>query len=139
MQKMNFDLKEIGQRLKEARKAVNQTQEGMGELSGFPHSAISEMESGTRRPQAKYLMILTDVFKVNLNWVFTGNGTMFDLGINLDFGKDNQILKEMLYLLDNVPPIRLQIFQYFLELKHSKKELIKEYLAEMNEGKESDR
>ena len=136
---MNFDLKKIGQRLKEARKAVNQTQEGMGQLSGFPHSSISEMESGTRRPQAKYLMILTDVYKINLNWIFTGKGSMFDLGTNLDFGKDNDIFKEMLYLLDNVPPIRLQIFQYFLELKHSKKELIKEYLAEMNEGKESDR
>ncbi len=139
MNKINFNLKEIGQRLKEARKAINKTQEEMGKLSGFPHSAISEMESGTRRTQPKYLMVLADVFKVNLNWIFTGKGAMVDLEISMNFGKDNRLLKEILYLLDNVPSIRLQIFQQFLDLKASKKEIINGYLAEMNEVKESDR
>lgn len=123
MSKTKLDLHEIGKRLKEARKAVNMTQEKMGELYGFPHTAISEMESGKRNAQLKYLILLINQFNINLNWIFTGKGLMFrDFEIRRDFGDENEKAKDLIDLVNTSPEDRYKIFQFITSLKQRKKE-----------------
>jgi transcriptional regulator with XRE-family HTH domain len=131
MEKVNLNLKEIGKRLKEARKALNKTQNDMSELCGIQHSVISEMENGLRKPYPLYLKLLSEL-KVNLNWIFNGKGSMFaDFEINWDFGKDNETIKELIYLLENAPLIRFEILRNFLVLKSKNIEAIEDILSKM--------
>ena len=117
MEKINLNLKEIGSRLKNARKAISRKQLEVAKMCGLPKSTISEMENGLRKPHTNYLLLLVSEFNVNLNWIFTGKGAMFaDYEISWDFGKDNQTLKDMLYLIENSPDIRLAIFKFFVDL-----------------------
>ena len=130
---------EIGKRLREARKSINYTQEKMGKLCGLPHSNISEMESGKRKIQPKYLFLLASKFKVNLNWIFTGEGAMFShFDLKWDFGQDNKIVKELIYLLENSPAFRYAILSQYIDLRESKKELVDGVLEKMKDDKSSE-
>lgn len=132
MNKKNLNLKLIGKRLKDVRNALQKTQVEIARLCGLNHSAISEIENGIKKTPLKYLLLLSEAFKVNLNWIFTGKGPMFsDFEIQWDFGKDNLIVKELIFLLENVPSIRLQLLNYYLELKMSKSPLIEDFLSKM--------
>lgn len=131
MKKVKLNLKEIGERLKKARKSLNKTQDDMSRLSGVQHSVISEMENGLRKPYPQYLMLLSEL-KINLNWILSGRGSMFaDFEINWDFGQDNQIVKELIYLLENSPIFRYEILKIFLEFKIKNSEIIENILSKM--------
>jgi transcriptional regulator with XRE-family HTH domain len=132
MNKKILNLKQIGKRLKVVRITLQQTQEEIGKFCGIKHNTISDIENGNRKTHLKYLLLLAEKFKVNLNWVFTGEGPMFsDFEIKWDFGQDNKIVKELIFLLENVPSIRLQVLNYYLELKMSKNPLIEDFLSKM--------
>ena len=131
MEKVTLNFKEIGKRLKEARKALDKTQSDMNKLCGIQHSVISEMENGLRKPYPLYLMLLSEL-KVNLNWIFTGKGSMFaDFEINWDFGKDNELVKQLIYLLENSPLIRFEVLNNFLKIKNKQRKAIESILEEM--------
>ena len=132
MKKVKLNLKEIGERLKKARKSLNKTQDDMSRLCGVQHSVISEMENGLRKPYPQYLMLLSEL-KINLNWILSGKGSMFaDFEINWDFGQDNQIVKELIYLLENSPIFRYEMLKIFLEFKIKNSEIIENVLSKMN-------
>ena len=132
----DFNRKEIGKRLKLVRRTIDYTQMELGKLCGLPHSNISEIESGKRKIQAQYLFLLASKFKVNLNWVFTGAGAMFSyIDLKWDLGQDNEIVKELIYLLENSPSLRYTILTYFLELKEIKKDVIENVLSTMKGDK----
>jgi len=115
MKKVKLNLKEIGQRLKKARKALDKTQTELSKLSGVAHSVISEMENGLRKPYPQYLMLLSEL-NINLNWIFNGKGSMFaDSGINWKFAEDNEVIKEMIYLMENIPTLRYALLMEFME------------------------
>ena len=134
MKKVKLNLKEIGSRIKDARKAVAITQQTVADMCGIPKSTVSEIENGLKRPHVKYLLLLVSEFNVNLNWIFTGKGSMFtDYEITWDFGKDNETLKDMLYLIENSREMRIAIFQSFINLKKNRKEHINGILTEMKE------
>ena len=117
MEKVKLNLKEIGERLKKARKALDKTQNELSKLSGVAHSVISEMENGLRKPYPQYLMLLSEL-KINLNWIFNGRGSMFaDSDINWKFAEDNKIIKELIYLMENVPVLRYALLKEFMELR----------------------
>ena len=131
MEKVTLNLKEIGKRLKEARKALDKTQKDMNKLCGIQHSVISEMENGLRKPYPLYSMLLSEL-KVNLNWIFSGKGSMFDdFEINWDFGKDNERVKELIYLLENSPLIRYEVLTNFLQIKRKHSQDIESILEEL--------
>ena len=119
---MNFNLIEIGSRLKKARNEINLTQREAAKLSGLLASTISEMETGLRRPHAKYLFFLTSEFNINLNRIFSGEGFIFtDFEIKRDFGHDNEIIKYLIDLLNNSPDDRYKILQYISHINGNKK------------------
>lgn len=139
MSKKNLDTIEIGNRLKKVRKSIDLTLNDIKEISGFSIPTISDIERGKNKPNLEYLLLLAEKFNVNLNWVLTGKGAMFDdFDITWGFGKDNEIVKELIYLLENSPSIRFTILQYFVDLKESKKETIESVLSKMREDKPSD-
>jgi transcriptional regulator with XRE-family HTH domain len=118
MNKNNFDLTEIGARLKKARKTIDRTQIQIAKMCDLPTSTISEMESGLRRPHARYLFLLVSEFNVNLNWIFTGKGLMFlDFEIKVDFGLDNELVKELIRLIEISPSLRYKVLSDVIEWK----------------------
>lgn len=122
---------EIGKRLREVRKSLNLTLKDMSKMSGFAVSAVSEMELGKKRLLPEYLYLLSSRFSLNLNWLFTGSGSMFMPPIDLkwDFGKDNEEIREMIYLLENSSYFRHEILRQARMIKHKDKNIIDEDLS----------
>ncbi|MCK4762111.1 MAG: helix-turn-helix transcriptional regulator [Candidatus Aminicenantes bacterium] len=125
--KIKLDRATIGKRLRQTRKNLDLTLKEMGEMSGFVVSAVSEMELGKKRILPEYLNLLAAKFNVNLNWIFTGKGSMFLPGYELtwDFGKDNEEIEEMIYLIENSSFFRHEVLRYFMKLKAENKEELK--------------
>jgi len=71
-----------------------------------------------RRPHAKYLSFLATEYKINLNRIFTGEGMMFtDFEIKRDFGQDNELIRHMIYLLENSQDDRYKILRIISDIK----------------------
>ncbi len=133
------NLIDIGKRIKEVRKSLNLTLKEMKEVSGFSIPTISDMERAKNRPNIEYLVLLANKFNVNINWILTGKGRMFsDHGFSWEFGKDNDIIKELLFTIDNSPSTRLLILKYFMDLKNINKNVIDTELSKAADGKPPD-
>lgn len=128
--KEEFDYKAIGVRLKQVREELRLTIDSMREITGYAKGHISQMENGIKRASLKYLFALWSEFNINLNWLITGQGTMFkpDLELNLDFGKeDNELVKEMIFYLFNANIVKHDLLRNFIEYKRKNKDVLKEY------------
>lgn len=80
--------REIGQRMAQARKAIDLTQEEFGKAVGGSKPGIQDNEKGKTLPGGKVLFGFVKA-GINVNWVLTGEGPMLlaDLGTNaLDAG-----------------------------------------------------
>lgn len=129
-----MELKDIGERLKLARKTLNITQKDMSKMCGIPTSTVSEMESGIKKPHPSYLYLLSKDFNVNINWILTGKSSMLlpDFEIKWDFGQDNKRIMEMIYLIENSEIARHDILGYFARFRSSNKELVENTLLKLN-------
>lgn len=125
-EKRNFDLKAAGSRLKEVRTKTGLTLEKISELSGLSTSGLSDMEKGKTRPSSLYLYFLAREYKVNINWILTGEGKAYvpEVEFDLDFGADNETVKEMLYCLRNVDVVRYELLRTFAQFRIQNKGLI---------------
>lgn len=130
----SFDVKQIGKRLKEIRKKFGISLDKMGEITGLSKSGISDIEKGKKKPSSVYMHALNIKFNVNINWVLTGKGTMFapDIELNLDFGKDNEIIKDLIFCIEHVDAVRYDILKYFYEKREENPALLKK----INEDKD---
>lgn len=126
--KEKFSNKDIGERLRDIRKRLGKTLEEMTDITGLSKSGISDMELGLKKPSSVYLYALNMEFNVNINWVLTGNGTTFspDIEFNLNFGIDNNIIKELIFCLNYVGPVRYDILRHFDKIKTEHKKTIEE-------------
>lgn len=125
---------EVGRRLKEVRAALSLKLEEIGEKTGLSKSAISYMETGTKKPSSVYMYELSKQFNIDINWVLTGDGNMFkpDVELNLNFGEDNKTIKELIYYIENVPYARHDILRYFFTFKKDNKNLEKDFNIDTN-------
>lgn len=127
--------KEIGSRIKEVRKFLRLTQQEVSTITGLSLGFISETENGKKRPSSIYLFFLAEKYDVNINYILVGKGDMvtrdelFEKSRNLDFGRDREIIEELLYYLENSDLARYSILKSFIEFKRDN-----EYLKK---GKES--
>ncbi len=64
------------ERLKEVRKYLKLSQKEMAEELGVPVTAISKYEIGRVKPASDMLIKINHKFKINLNWLLTGEGEM---------------------------------------------------------------
>ncbi|MDD2597154.1 MAG: XRE family transcriptional regulator [Candidatus Cloacimonetes bacterium] len=67
----------LAQRIKELRRALNKKQIEVAHDLQINPSAVSQMESGKINPSIDNLLQLWQLYKVDLHWLLTGEGTMF--------------------------------------------------------------
>ncbi|MDE7356422.1 MAG: helix-turn-helix domain-containing protein [Rikenellaceae bacterium] len=67
----------LNDRLRDLRKALNYTQEKMGDICGIKKSAYSMIENGHTHLSKRNLQTLLDTLDVNEAWLVSGEGDMF--------------------------------------------------------------
>lgn len=76
------DSKEItnkyGENIKAVRKKLKLSQEEISTQIGITYRAYSSYERGDRNPSLEFLAALNKMYNVNLNYVITGVGEMFN-------------------------------------------------------------
>jgi len=126
--KPGIDLKQIGQRLEAVRKALALTLVKMEEIIGLSKSQIAAAEKGEKKPSTTYLHGLITHFKVNINYILTGNGDMFlDRKNKTEEEKD---MDELFDLMRKVRMVRYAVLSFFQEYMKRNKDLVKEFLDE---------
>ena len=89
----------LGERIRVIRKRLNLSQKKFAEILGISLITLQRYEKGEREPSSEVLVNIKQKFKVNMNWLLTGEGKMF---LEED-EKENSIEKEILELLANEP------------------------------------
>jgi SOS-response transcriptional repressor LexA len=88
-----------GQRLRAARKALGLSQQELADTVKVNASAISQMETNRIKPSLDTLNLLAKNYKVNLHWLLTGKGQMFEETISTEKYKTNHRLEQLKNLL----------------------------------------
>lgn len=110
--------KAVAKRFKYLRNKLNLKQEELAQKLGCSRSNLSQIENELFLPSASLLDELRLKFKVRLDWIFSGEGSMFtdemqrDLGM-LDFGKDTDDIKLMLTEMKKSPAIKYRVLSDF--------------------------
>jgi transcriptional regulator with XRE-family HTH domain len=108
----------VSKRIKDIRDKLNLKQEELAQQLGCSRSNLSQIESGLFLPSANLLAEMKSKLKVRLDWLFSGEGSMFtgdmekDLEI-LDFGKDTSDIKLMLKEMKESPAIKYRVLSDF--------------------------
>ena len=106
---------EIGKRIKQIRKALNQTQEDFGKSIGMSKASLSEVETGKYKAGIELLEKLVKKYNVNLHFVITGEGDMFipptasSYARAVKFAVNLEDVRDFLYHFE-----RSSILQYFI-------------------------
>lgn len=110
----------ISVRFKQMREALGKTQTEFGEGIGVSRSVIKNIEYGVTQPTKLFLNHLCEVYKVNLNWLETGEGEMFDKSEQLD---------ETARLIESVSdsPAMLSLLATWAQLSDHNKAVFEEY------------
>lgn len=66
----------MNERFKEIRKKNNMTQTQFAESMGISQNYVAQMESGSKSPSDRLVADICRKFKVNENWLRTGEGEM---------------------------------------------------------------
>ncbi len=67
----------LSERIKEARKALNMGQKEFAVKLEIIYQSVSKYERGEIKPTAELMTKLAETYKININWLLTGNGEMF--------------------------------------------------------------
>lgn len=94
-----MDTVKIGKFLKELRKEHKLTQEQLGEKIGVTNKTISRWENGNYLPPAESLTMLSDIYKISINEILSGQKLTTDEFSDAaeDNLKDALELSEQLY------------------------------------------
>ena len=68
----------MNNRIKQVRTSLNLTQKDFAKKLGVTDTYVSLLESGNKEIGKQTKSLLINVFKVNQDWLETGNGEMFD-------------------------------------------------------------
>jgi SOS-response transcriptional repressor LexA len=66
----------IGERLKKARQSLGLSQIEIAEVLGFQSNFLSNIERGAKKPPKKLIELFSSRYKINANWILTGEGGM---------------------------------------------------------------
>jgi len=125
-------------RLRKIRKTLGCTQDEFARHLKVSKPTVVRYESGGRKPDADFLSILINEFKVNINWLLTGNGEMFLkenlLESNITIDPNDEELCQLIDLL-HIPKMRRSIMAEFDQLKIIFKYIVEKYNEEKSETK----
>lgn len=68
---------EIGERIKQARKAVGKTQQEFADAIGLKRNTIANYEIGQIQPSDRTIADICRIFSISEEWLRTGQGEMF--------------------------------------------------------------
>lgn len=89
-----------GERIKQLRKSLKLSQVELAEKLSINASAISQMESGKIRPSLDTMIQLNKLVGVNLHWLITGSGNMFDPGAGQNYNPASKQLTQLQEMLN---------------------------------------
>jgi transcriptional regulator with XRE-family HTH domain len=120
--KMKVSKNLIGKRIREVRKKLGLSQFQFAAHLGCGRSNISQIENGFFFPTASLLAALKSKFNVSLDWLFSGEGSMFtgekekhiDL---LDFKENSNDIITMLREMKKSKFIMHRVLAEFFEIK----------------------
>ncbi len=118
----------IGERLKKIRLALSMNQGNFSELLGISTPAYVRYELGQRMPRLGLILKLHARLGVDLDWLLTGEGTMFYRDRSQLYRGSGALLgdervREMLRLME-IPQIRDLVLAHFIEIKYLCRDLI---------------
>lgn len=119
--------KAIGARIKAFRKGKGLTQVELGEMLGINFQHISKYERGEFIPTFENLIKLIDHFSVNINWLLTGDGTMYqedksqykitEEQVARVIRDEDEKLGEIVDILKKNEKLKLAVYEFLQSLK----------------------
>lgn len=103
--------KNIGQRFRLFRKSRNMTQKQLADHLSTSQYAVANIERGKYSLRFEHLLSMSDKFKLNPNWLLTGQGGMTTAPLEIPGN-----CRELAHLM-NVPEVEERIFSGVTDLK----------------------
>lgn len=126
VKKVEMDLVAIGERLRRVRKTLNLTIGKISSNIGLSSSLISDFEKGKKKPSSLYLYGLMQNFKINVHYIFTGEGDIFmKKTSHLDL---DPAIEEMLEVMTKLEVARYTILAQFHDFKIRYRHILKELI-----------
>lgn len=139
---ITMDLEGIGARLKSIRKKLNFKQKEFSEILNITMVTLSDIETGKKRPGSDILFILTEKYKVNLDFLLRGEGYMFRQGAEAKgvmvednaFGDNTKDVREILWYMQHSMLARNAFITLIKEYMYRNDEILKKDI-EFQKGK----
>lgn len=118
-----------GSRLKEIRKALGLTGLPFASGLGISKGYLSEIETGRKIPSTELLEKLLNVYNININYLFTGEGNPFfapETLITLPPPKDKEyeLMKDIVWHINNIELARHALFTFMGSYLFDNRELM---------------
>jgi len=128
--KFNLDAQAIGQRIKLFRNALGITIADLSRKAGLSIGMISETETGKNKPSPSLMLALLKFYRLNLNWLLTGEGEMRVSDAppvqpeKKEYGYLDDEVQQLLWHLEHTMVVRLAVVGFFLEYLYQNEDLI---------------
>jgi transcriptional regulator with XRE-family HTH domain len=104
--------KEIGKRIKIARIKLDLKQKDLSDMFECSRSNVAHIESGLNLPSLKYLYILHEKYKISIDWLMNGRGSMF-----VTISEQDEDVQRMLDDMSRNGILRHRILSYYFTEK----------------------
>lgn len=112
----------IGERVKKIRTDKGYSQQKFADKINLSKNFINLLESGARNPSERTLKDIAVEFNVNLNWLKTGEGDIYDeesedaviKSLKSEYNLDD-IDVEIIYTYIKMAPLERQVFKDFIK------------------------
>ncbi len=96
-----------GERIRKIRKHFNLRQQTFAEALNIKAAAISQLESDRTKPSLDTMLLITQKYGINLHWLLTGQGEMFQEAPRIGEKASNQLAELQRILNDQLNEIIL--------------------------------
>ena len=116
------------ERVREIRKVKGLTMRQFGEKIGVVGSTISDIENGRRSLNRQNLLAICREFRVNEDWLRTGEGSMF-----VESNEDEEITKFLGDILSDQPDFRRRLVSVLARMTPDEWALLEAKIRELAE------
>jgi len=123
--------KEVGKRFKQFRESSGKTQDRLAEELNVKQIIFTNIEKGLIYPGIEYLVYFSKIYRLNCNWLLSGEGSMTAAVSTLDYpiptgDPGNARYEELMHYMQ-MPAIEQIILGRLQELKLIAKDEIEEF------------
>lgn len=113
----------MNERVKELRKTLGLSGEKFGERLGIKRAAVSKIETGAVGLTEKTIKSICREYRVNENWLRTGEGEMFS--------SDKESFLDEISSQYNLDSFDKKIVQRYIALSKDQRKAVKDYLKSL--------